>query len=65
LTHGGLLEDLVVESWVTDIPSEVIPEELSLSFSQVMLELVSRVQDPGYIPACDLLADIATLESQL
>ena len=50
---GGILDDVVVESWVGDHPSLGVPEEQAYTFTNLMTNLIQRMLDKNYTPKCD------------
>jgi hypothetical protein len=54
LAKGGPLDDIVVESWVGTYPDSTTPEEQPYTFTNVMYELITRLNDPSYVPTCPI-----------
>jgi hypothetical protein len=50
---GGTLDDIVVESWVSDHPLEEVPETKANTFTNVVLGLIERLVNPNYSPTCN------------
>lgn len=52
-TKGGTFDDVVVESWVGDHPSNGVPEEQKYTFTNVMYQLIERLDNPNFNPTCN------------